>query len=215
MKKINNLSIIAIIAMIVLSVTNLFGFNGASISVILGVIFFFVNKIITKQPFEGSGLDIKKVKADLKDKSIWVWLLLPLVLNLIQIVIAKLFLPEYITYELNRIEDYISKDKYLILVIQFFVLALGEEIAWRAFFQQQTSKVVPMLPVIVFSSLLFALGHYTDGDMLIVGYNILFIFVVSMVFGIIYKKTNNAWVSGIAHFIGNIITFFVIVLFFV
>lgn len=215
MKKLNVLTIVSLIIMMVLSLTNLIGLDIAKFTIFIGIIIFFVNKIITKQPFAGSGLDFSTLKTDLKSKSIWLWIALPLVLNIIQVVIAKYVLPEYITYELTRVEDYISKDNYFILIFQFLVLALGEEIAWRAFFQQQATKVAPVILVILGSSLLFALGHYTKDNILIVGYNMIFIFIVSCVFCIIYHKTKNAWVSTIAHFLGNAVTFFVMVLFLV
>lgn len=215
MKKLNTITIISLIAMIILSLSNLFGYEAAKISVIIGVVIFFVNKIITKQPFTGSGLDIIAVKSDLKSKSIWILIALPLVLNIIQIIIAKFLLPDYITYELNRASNYITDENYFVLAIQFLVLALGEEIAWRAFFQQQASKVYNVTPVILISSALFAFGHYTNDNLLIVGFNLIFIFVVSCVFCVIYQKTKNAWISTIAHFIGNIVTFFIMVLFLV
>lgn len=53
-------SIIAIIIMAIMAIvsfTNLFGLNLSSAAIFMGVIFFFVNKIIQKQPMRGSGLD--------------------------------------------------------------------------------------------------------------------------------------------------------------
>lgn len=45
------------------------------------------------------------------------------------------------------------------LLVQLIVFALGEEIAWRAFFQKQFSKMFPYVPSLIISEALFLLGH--------------------------------------------------------
>jgi membrane protease YdiL (CAAX protease family) len=89
---------------------------------------------------------------------------------------------------------------------------LGEEIAWRAFFQKQMTRVMPMVPVLAISAVLFALGHFTSDSLVLVLFNLAFIATNSVVFGIIFHKTKNAWVSGIAHFLGNILIYVVMIL---
>lgn len=60
------------IIMAVVSFSNLFGLQIAGASVIIGVVFFFINKAFVKQPFEDSGFDIKAIGVNLKDKGILV-----------------------------------------------------------------------------------------------------------------------------------------------
>jgi membrane protease YdiL (CAAX protease family) len=57
--------------------------------------------------------------------------------------------------------------------------------------------------VLLSSSLLFALGHFKAGNPVIVAYGLFFIFINSILYGVIFHKTKNAWVSGIAHFAAN------------
>ena len=89
-------------------------------------------------------------------------------------------------------------------------LALGEEIAWRAFFQKRLNKVLPIIPTLLISSILFAIGHFNQGDTVIVIFDIFFVFINSILYGVIFYRTNNAWISAISHFIANL--FSVIVL---
>lgn len=200
------------ITMLIVSFTNLFGINAAGISVCLGVVFFFVNKVMEKQAFVGSGLDFKNIGTNLKEKSIWFWIAMPLMMDVISIVLAKLFLPEYIEHVLARTENFVSLDNVVLLVVQLAVLALGEEIAWRAFFQKQLQKALPITHVLIISSLLFAIGHIASGSFIIVVYDVFFVFVNSVFYGVVFHKTNNAWISTIAHFTANL--FSVIVLLF-
>jgi membrane protease YdiL (CAAX protease family) len=210
MQKINKVSIIAMIVMAVISFTNLFGWYIAGFAVCLGVIAFFIDKAIEKQPFSGSGLDFKAIGANLKGGSIWFWLLLPLIMDIVSLTLGRLVVPGYIDHILSRASAMISFDKSLISVAQMAFLALGEEIAWRAFFQKQAVKRFPLAPVLLVSGALFGLGHIAAGPFFIVTFDVFFVSVNSVLYGIIFHKTQNAWVSGLAHFAANL--FSVIVL---
>ncbi|WP_067729844.1 hypothetical protein [Oceanobacillus damuensis] len=86
------------------------------------------------------------IGANLKEKSIWIWVVLPLIMNVVCFVLSTLFLPEFIENIYDRIESMISLKTLLLLVLQLAILALGEEIAWRGFFQKQLSKLLPIIP---------------------------------------------------------------------
>lgn len=58
----------------------------------------------------------------------------------ISIIIANLFLPEYIEHVIARTEILVSFDKVVIMVFQLAFLALEEEIVWRAFFMKQCQR---------------------------------------------------------------------------
>lgn len=211
MQNIKKISLIAIILMTTLSFSNLLGLKIAGLAVVVGVVFFFVDKVSEKQPFEGGGLDIGAIRKNFKDKSIWFWMALPIIMDAVAIGISKLLLPEYIDHVLARTEAFVSFDKVLILIIQLAFLALGEEIAWRAFFQKQLNKALPIIPTLLISSSLFAIGHFSQGNAVIVLYDVLFVFINSVLYGIIFHKTNNAWMSAISHFAANLFSIIVLV----
>lgn len=211
MQNIKRIPLIAIIIMLGVSFSNLFGLNIAGISVIIGVVFFFINKAFEKQPFRDSGLDLKVIGTNFKDRKIWIWVALPLIMDAVSITISKLFIPEYIEHVLARTEIFLSFDKVILLVFQLAGLALGEEIAWRAFFQKQLNKALPFIPTLIISSLLFAFGHLTKGNVIIVIYDIFFVFINSILYGIIFYKSNNAWISAMSHFSANLFSVVVLV----
>lgn len=211
MDNIKKIPLIAMIIMVILSFANLLGLKIAGMSVIIGVVFFFINNSYEKQSTIDSGLDLSAIGTDLKNRGIWLWILLPLIMDAVSITIAKMFLPEYIEHVLSRTEVFISFDKVLIMLIQLIILALGEEIAWRAFFQKQLNKAFSIVPVLIFSSLLFAIGHFNQGNAVIVIYDIFFVFVNSILYGIIFYKSKNAWISAISHFVANLFSVIVLV----
>jgi membrane protease YdiL (CAAX protease family) len=207
----NRVSAFGLLIMAIVSFTNLFGTNIAGISVFAGVTFFFVNKVSEKQKYSGSGLDVREIGANLRDRKIWVWMVLPLLMDFFAMLLSRMLVPEYTTYVLTRTSGFVSLDTNIpFLVIQLAVLALGEEIAWRAFFQQQLLKALPISPTLIVSSILFALGHITVGSFIVVAYNVFFVFINSILYGIIFHKTNNAWTSAISHFSANLFSIIVL-----
>jgi len=215
MKKNNKTVIIFLIVMILLSFTNLLNIkiDGevlklSGISVIVGIIAYFVTRKTNNNKNEG--LNIKTIFKDFKDhpKAI-IYSILPFVTCILSTVIANKFLPEFNEHLNNRASFAISDDLIKTILVMA-VLTLGEEIAWRGFFQKQTTKIIKFVPSLVLTSLLFALGHYSAGSFAVVAYDLLFVFIDSSLFGLVFKETDNAWCSWIPHFLADVFALFLI-----
>lgn len=214
MEKINKSIIVLLIVMTILSFANFLNIkiDGevlklSSISIIVGIIAYFTTRKTNE--FITSGLEVKKCFTSLKDIKLIVLLIIPALLNILSFIIAKNFLPEYMEHLSNR-TNFIDSSKIIKTILILGVAALGEEIAWRAFFQKQTTKIMKFIPSLIITSFLFSLGHFNFGNPLIVIYDLVFIFINSIFYGLIFKKTDNAWCSWISHYIANIIGIFMI-----
>ena len=104
---------------------------------------------------------------------------------------------------LGRTDGMLSFENIALLVLQVVILAMGEEIAWRGFFVGKSMGRFPFWLCAVVSSVLFACGHISDGAVILVLYNIFFVFIDSLIFTVIYKKSGNCLVSTLSHIIGN------------
>ncbi|WP_281974300.1 CPBP family intramembrane glutamic endopeptidase [Halobacillus litoralis] len=204
MSRNKKICVIAMLAMGIFSLSSFIGLSIAGISVVVGIALFFINRVLEKNAASDNGLNIIAISKNLKDKSIWLWIVLPLIMNGISITLAAMFLPEFIERVYGRTEFTVSLGTLLLLTLQIAILALGEEIAWRGFFQKQLSKWLPITPTLILTSILFTLGHFTFGNILVVSYDGFFIFINSILYGIVFHKTNNAWISAISHFIANL-----------
>lgn len=213
MKKNNKTVLIFLIVMIILSFTNLLNIkiDGevlklSGVSVIVGVIFYFLTRKTNKNKYEG--LNIKTIFKDFKEhpKAI-IYSLLPFVSCILCTVIANKFLPEFNEHLKNRI-NFATSSELTKTILTMAVLTLGEEIAWRGFFQKQVSKKVHYVLSIIITSILFALGHYSVGAIVIVAYDLLFVFIDSSLFGLVFKETDNAWCSWIPHFLADVLALF-------
>jgi len=198
--------------MTLLSFSNLFGIMAAGSTVIIGIVAFFVDKKIRKQAFAGSGLDFKTFGQNLKNRTIWLWIAMPLIMNIICLLLSKLLFPQYLDHVFKRTATVLTNDKIILLVIELLLLSLGEEIAWRAFYFNRIRNIIPATPALIFSSMLFAISHIQSGDFMIVAYDVLFVFINCIFYGIVFKKTNNSCISWISHFAANLFAVVVLVL---
>lgn len=208
MKKTNKSIMIPLILMIFLSVMCLFKIEVggemlplASVALIIGIVTFFVTRKTNDD--ENEGLHYKTILSSLKNKNIIILILMPLIMNVVCLLIAKLCVPEFIEHLTAR-TDFLAFNMIPVLIVELIIAALGEEIAWRAFFQKQMSKVLPFVPSLIISSALFSICHFSQGSAIVVIYDLVFVFINAVLYGVIFKKTDNAFVSMIAHFLANL-----------
>ncbi len=132
------------------------------------------------------------------------WLiLLPIVSGLTAIFLSKLIVPDFYLHVLERTKPILVFDKLPVLILQLLVLALAEEIAFRGFLQAQISSRIKPAYAIAIASFFFAIAHYSAGAINIVLYDLFFIFVDSILYGIIFQKTRNVYACWISHFLAN------------
>lgn len=89
-----------------------------------------------------------------------------------------------------------------------------EEIIFRGFVQERLGWFTDVPIAIMISSILFAFMHYSSGDFNIVIFDIITLFIDSILFGIIYAKTKNVFTSWIAHYLCDIVAIICIWMFF-
>lgn len=205
--KMKKLSLTAISLMTLFSLSSiinlLFGVNLTSFTLLIGIITFFIVRKAEKTEGNVGALEIKRIPQAFKQKSIWFLILMPILMNVICYIVAEIALPEFIEHLKSR-TGMLSFDKLLLLVLELAIAALGEEIAWRGFFQRQLTKAIPFVPTLVISSFLFSICHLSAGNVIVVVYDTVFIFINSIIYGVVFHKTENAWVSWIAHFLANL-----------
>ena len=197
MSRLSTIKAVVLAFMALVSLTNLFGLSAAGISVIIGVIAYFVLMRLEKKTLSAYGLDFRAIGKTIRKPSLVFWMILPTIMNFLVLFLASLILPTYVDHVVSRSEGMLSVNILPTLIIQLLVLALGEEIAWRGVFQKQLNGFIAFVPALAVTSVLFSLGHLTSGALEIVAYDVLFIFVNSLIYGYLFKKTHNVWISTV------------------
>ncbi len=215
--KLNKCVVAFLIIMSILSFSNIFKLEVkgeplklAGLTIIVGLVAFFVTRKTNDSKQEA--LDIKTFLPKLKSKKVIVLILVPVVLNIILVFVYKALMPEYFDFLKSRIPFDLELAKLKPIFFESTVIPLGEEIAMRAFFQKQTTKVFGFIPSVIMTSVLFAIGHFSYGAVAIMILDIGGIFVDSIFYGIIFKETDNAWCSWVPHFLTDIIVILMIMI---
>lgn len=176
----------------------------AGYSVFVGIVFFFIVEAAEKTPDAASGLQFKSFIRDIKKPRIIPLVLLPILTAVTTLVVGdSLFQGEFSTHVLGRTSSMLSFDQAPLLIFQVVIAALGEEIAWRGFFLGKSMKVFPFWLCAIVSSVLFAAGHITIGNFGLVFYDVVTIFIDSIIYAVIFKKTGNCLVSTVSHILCN------------
>jgi membrane protease YdiL (CAAX protease family) len=176
------------------------------------IAYMIIENRLRRRPKEETGSNLSGLPLALRDNWLFV-LLVVFVTPLITVIVGKLFLPEYFSHVLERVVPYVKMDSMGKLFVQLLVLALGEEIVFRAFLQGRLSLFINPRLAIILSSIVFAAVHLTSGVMVIVIVDLLSVFVDSLLFGIIFERSKNVLASTLAHFLGNSFGMLLLILF--
>lgn len=209
--KLKVLIIVFLILMALISLTNLpmLEYEGeivkpAGLSVLIGIAAYFITASTNEKKNEG--LSIKTFPKQLLDGKLIVLILIPSFINIITWFVTDPLIPGYVEHLKDR-TDILDPSKMATTVITLLVAALGEEIANRAFFQKQIAKIIGFVPSLLITSLFFAAAHFEPGDVLTVVYDLSLIFINSVFYGLVFKRTDNAWCSWVSHLLANITGF--------
>ena len=198
-------TIIGLFLMAVLSLTKIIpDLSLSGLTVLIGILFFFVLEHFDKKSHIESGLRFKTFFDDLKKQGVILLVLLPVGSAAATLLIGDMIFKDAFTiHVLGRANGMLSFDKIPILKVQIVIAALGEEIAWRGFFLGKSMRILPFWLCAILSSLLFALAHISSGSVGLVRYDIFMIFVDSIIYAMIYKKSGNCLISALSHILGN------------
>lgn len=210
------LTIIGIITMILLILTKIIPSSQiAGYSVFVGVVFFFIVEVVSKTPGAESGLRFRTFFADIKKPGVLIWIFLPIMSAILTLVVGNLiFSEDFVTHVMGRTSLVLSFDTILLLIGQVIIAALGEEIAFRGFFVGKAMKKYPFWVCAVVSSLVFASAHIAEGNFGLVFFDIATIFIDSILYSIIFKKSGNCLISTISHILCNAVAIAASLIFF-
>ena len=204
-KKFVYTTIIGLFLMAVLSLTKIIPeLSVSGLTVLIGTLFFFVLEYLEKKSNIESGLHFKSFFNDLKKQGVILLVLLPIGTAVVTLIIGDLvFKGAFTSHIVGRTDSMLSFDKIPLLMVQVIIAALGEEIAWRGFFLGKSMTIFPFWLCAIVSSLLFAIAYISSGSVGLVSYDIFMIFVDSIIYAMIYKKSGNCLISTLSHILGN------------
>jgi uncharacterized protein len=180
----------------------------SGLTILIAIPYLFIERKINKFSMETIGFKFRNLLSDVK--KYWWLILLPVVSGILSIVLSKVIVPDFYLHVLERVRPMLSLDKVFLLIIQLTILAFAEEVVFRAFLQSKISSLTNPIIAIIITSLFFSIGHYSTGTTLVVLYDLIFIFIDSLMYGLIFERTKNVYACWISHFIANFVAIFLL-----
>lgn len=209
------LTLVGLLAMLLLTATKVVPSTQiAGYAVFVGIAFFFIAEAAEKPKPEESGLRFGTAAADIRKSGALLWLF-PVASAVLTLIVGNLlFGRAFVDHIMGRTSGILSFDRIPLLVVQVILAALGEEIAFRGFFVGKAMKRFPFWLCAAVSSAAFAAGHIAVGKAGLVAYDVATIFIDSMFYAIIYRRSGNCLMSTISHILCNAVAIASVLLFF-
>ena len=172
------------------------------LAVLLPVAYLIAERFLRRRSWTSSGFGLKRFPQELVRNFGWV-LLVGVGTQALGVFGTHWLLPDYAAHVIARLPFQNVHDLGPV-VNGLLVTTLGEEVIFRGLFQKRTSAFLPVPAAILLTSLVFALMHYAPGPFLIVFVDLALVVVDSLIYGIIFARSNNVFVSWAAHFLADV-----------
>ena len=182
-------------------------YHTLGIAIWLGVAMFFVNRL-------WDSLGCSHVTRSWKRGGILLLMVLPAALELFAGVLTGLVLPHYYGIVLGPLGAYISVAReYRPALWLTLLMAVAEEVGWRAYFQSMLIKLLKTRAVV--GILLSAIIISIAGLMLrpdiklmpldVVVWEYVFVFIQSLLFGVLFYRTKSLYVVVFSHILAIVL----------
>jgi CAAX protease family protein len=136
----------------------------------------------------------------------WFWFVLFGILRQpVWFLIERAAAPEIVNHIVERLPFPPTAGGLFVYTIPLAIVLIGEEMTHRTLIQGRLTPFIGVPAAIAVASLVFGLSHYSPGPFAIVALDITSIVFDSVLFGIIYARSNNVIVSWAAHLLGDIL----------
>ncbi len=172
-------------------------------------LYLIIEMLVRRRSLRDLGFKISQTPSDML-KNIPLIFLVTIVLQVIPLLMGKVFMPEYISHLRERMPSALQNFSFksiLVLVITLIItsiVCLYEEMIYRGFFIERLSWFMKPYAAIAFSTFLFAFMHFTPGNLPIVLFDLTFVLFDGIIYSVIYIKTRNIYASFLTHMIADI-----------
>jgi len=174
------------------------------------IVYMIIESWLRHRSWAENGFNIRSILSGLRQTFVW-FLLVAFGTQALFIFGGYFFLPDLFVHLIGRVPMDISSLN-VSLFISIAIATFLEELIFRALFQNRLSAYVSPAVAIGLVSLVFAFEHYSPGPALIVFVDLLSVFVDSLIYGIIFQRSRNVFVSWIPHYLADIFSIVVLIL---
>lgn len=165
------------------------------------LVYLLIESRLRKRSWLDLGFKFRTFWPDLRANWFW-FVLVGLVSQPLTTLVSKYWFPAFLEHVINRLpfNQGLGLDTILPMMAATLVL---EELTYRTLIQGRLTPYLGAPLAILVASILFGFAHFDSGPFWIVVLDVGMIIVDSILYGIIYKHSNNIVVTWLAHLIGN------------
>ncbi|TFG73596.1 MAG: CPBP family intramembrane metalloprotease [Anaerolineales bacterium] len=166
-------------------------------------VYLLIERHVRKRPWADLDFRFSTFWEDLRANWLW-FVLVGVIMQPLIVVLAYNFVPAYLEHVVSRL-PFPQGINWFVLVPMLAFSLIAEEMTFRTLIQGRLTPYLGKAGAILLASLLFGISHFSSGVWFIVLIDIAGIFVDSILYGIIYARSNNLVVTWAAHLLGDIL----------
>jgi membrane protease YdiL (CAAX protease family) len=171
---------------------------------LLPIVYVLIERRLRHRSWAELGFKFNSFWADLRAN--WFWFVLVGVISQpVWFLLEHAAAPEIVSHIIERLPFPPTAGGLLVYALPLAIVLIGEEMTHRTLIQGRLTPFVGIPTAIAVASLVFGLSHYSAGPFLVVALDISSIIFDSILFGIIYARSNNLVLSWAAHLLGDML----------
>jgi len=174
------------------------------IFVLLPIAYLLIERRQRNRTWTDLGFKFNTFWADLRANWFW-FVLVGIISQPAWFLIERVVAPEIVNHIVERLPFPATAGGLFVYAIPLAIILIGEELTHRTLIQGRLTPFIGTTAAIAVASLVFGVSHYSPGPFAVVALDISSIIFDSVLFGIIYARSNNLIVSWAAHLLGDIL----------
>lgn len=172
--------------------------------ILLPIAYLLIERRVRQRPWADLGFKFDTFGKDLR--ATWFWFVLVGVISQpAWFLIERAVMPEVVDHIVERLPFPPTAGGLFVYAIPLAIALVGEELTHRTLIQGRLTPFIGSGAAIIAASLVFGLSHYAPGPFAVVALDISSIVFDSILFGIIYARSNNIIVAWAAHLLGDLL----------
>lgn len=171
---------------------------------LLPIAYLLIERRMRQRTWADLGFKFNTFWADLRAN--WFWFVLVGVISQpAWLLIERATVPEIVDHIIGRLPFPLTTGGLLVYAVPLAIALVGEELTYRTLIQGRLTPFIGTTAAIIVASLIFGISHYSPGQFTVVVLDISSIVFDSILFGVIYSRSNNLIVAWAAHFLGDVL----------
>lgn len=171
---------------------------------LLPIAYLLIERRMRQRTWADLGFKFNTFWADLRAN--WFWFVLVGVISQpAWLLIERATVPEIVDHIIGRLPFPLTTGGLLVYAVPLAIALVGEELTYRTLIQGRLTPFIGTIAAIIIASLIFGISHYSPGQFTVVVLDISSIVFDSILFGVIYARSNNLIVAWAAHFLGDVL----------